>query len=50
MTMYYVARMDDDGIWQYLDNAPSYSDAEMMLDAYCKMYPHAYVDIVSTPE
>jgi len=50
VTVYYIAMMDDNGNWQYLDNAPSYSDAELMFDSYCDMYPHAYVDIISTPE
>lgn len=48
--IYYIAKMSDDGNWEYLDNVPTYSDAEMILDSYCDMYPHAYVDIVSTPE
>jgi hypothetical protein len=48
--IYYIAKMSDDGNWEYLDNTPTYSDAEMMFDSYCDMYPHAYVDIVSTPE
>ncbi len=48
--MYYIARMTDDGNWEYLDNVPTYSDAEMVFDAYCDMYPNAYVDIISSPE
>ena len=48
--IYYIAKMSDDGNWEYLDNAPTYSDAEMMFNSYCDMYPHAYVDIVSSPE
>ena len=48
--MYYIARMTDDGNWEYLDKAPTYSDAEMTFDTYCDMYPNAYIDILSTPE
>jgi hypothetical protein len=47
---YYIAKMSDEGNWEYLDNAPSYSDAEMMLDAYCDMYPQAYIDVIHTHE
>ena len=47
---YYIARIDDDGKWVILDPFDSYSDAEMVFDNYCDMYPHAYVDIISSPK
>lgn len=47
---YIIARMDDDGQWQYMDRFSTYSDAEMHFDQYCDMYPNAYIDIISTPE
>ena len=46
--MYCIARMNEEGNWEYLDNLPTYSDAEEILDAYCNMYPQAYIDIVAT--
>ena len=45
--MYYIARINDEGNWEYLDNVPTYSEAEEVFDAYCDMYPHAYIDILS---
>jgi hypothetical protein len=48
--MYTIARMNDEGKFIALDTFDSYSEAEMMFDSYCDMYPHAYVDIVSSPE
>lgn len=45
--MYYIARMNEEGNWEYLDNVPTYSDAEELIEAYCTMYPYAYIDIVS---
>ncbi len=45
--MYYIARMTDEGNWEYLDNLPTYSDAEDVFDLYCDMYPHAYIDIIA---
>ena len=45
--IYYIARMNEEGNWEYLDNVPTYSDAEALLDAYWNMYPHAYIDIIS---
>lgn len=45
---YYIARIDEDGKWVILDPFDSYSDAEMVFDNYCDMYPHAYVDIISS--
>jgi hypothetical protein len=48
---YYIARIDDEnGKWVILDPFDSYSDAEMVFDSYCDMYPYAYVDIISSPE
>lgn len=47
---YIIARMDDDGQWQYMDRFSTYSDAEMHFDQYCDMYPNAYIDIINTPE
>jgi hypothetical protein len=44
--MYYIARIVD-GNWQVLDNMPTYSDAEMMIDAYRNLYQDSYVEIVS---
>jgi hypothetical protein len=48
--MYTISRMDDEGNMLALESFDTYSEAEMMFDSYCDMYPHAYVDIVSTPE
>ena len=45
--MYYIARINDEGNWEYLDNVPTYSDAEELIDSYWRMYPHAYIDIVA---
>ncbi|AGK86510.1 hypothetical protein S-CBP1_0004 [Synechococcus phage S-CBP1] len=45
--MYCIARINDDGNWEYLDNVPTYSDAEELLEFYCDMYPHAYIDILA---
>jgi hypothetical protein len=36
-----------EGTMKSLDNHPSYSDAEMTFDAYCNMYPHAWIEIVN---
>ena len=47
---YTISRMDDEGNMLALESFNTYSEAEMMFDSYCDMYPHAYVDIVSTPE
>jgi hypothetical protein len=47
---YTIARMDNEGNMLALESFDTYSEAEMMFDSYCDMYPHAYVDIVSTPE
>ena len=44
---YYIAMMTDEGNWKALDLLPSYSDAEDVFDAYCDMYPNAYVDILA---
>ena len=48
--MYYVALMNDSGQWEALDNVPTYSAAEELLDAYCDLYPNAYVDVISQAE
>jgi hypothetical protein len=45
--MYYIARMNEDGNWEYLDNLPTYSDAEDVFDSYCDMYPQSYIDIIA---
>jgi hypothetical protein len=44
--MYYIAMMTE-GTMKALDNFPSYSDAEMHFDAYCDLYPNAWIEIVS---
>jgi hypothetical protein len=44
--MYFIAMMTE-GTMKALDNFPSYSDAEMHYDAYCDMYPNAWIEIVS---
>ena len=46
MTIYYVAMLTDEGKWKYLDNAPTYEDADMLVDKYADMYPYAMVDVV----
>jgi hypothetical protein len=46
--MYYIAKMSDEGKWEYLDNLPTYSDAEDCYDLYCEMYPHALVEIIAS--
>ena len=45
--MYYIARLNDVGEWEYLDNCPTYSDAEDVYDLYCEMYPHTLVEIIA---
>ena len=44
--MYYTV-MFTEGTMKALDNHPSYSDAEMTLDAYCDRYPNAWIGIVN---
>lgn len=44
--MYYTVMMTE-GTMKALDNHPSYSDAEMHYDAYCDLFPNAWIEIVS---
>lgn len=45
--MYYICKMTDDGHWEALDNLPSYSEADAIIDNYFDLYPFAYIDILS---
>jgi peptide methionine sulfoxide reductase MsrA len=45
---YTIARLDDEGRWEFLESFDSYSEAEDAHDAYCDMYPQAYIDVIST--
>jgi hypothetical protein len=47
--MYYIAMMTE-GTMKALDNFTSYSDAEMHYDAYCDMYPNAWIEIVNAAD
>jgi hypothetical protein len=47
---YTISRMDDEGNMIALESFDTYSEAEMVIDGYFNMYPHAYVDIIVSPE
>jgi hypothetical protein len=42
--------MDDEGNMIALESFNTYSEAEMMINSYFNMYPHAYVDIIVSPD
>lgn len=50
LPLLYICRMDSDGNWEGIRSVQGEEYAERVLDYYCEIYPHAYIDILTAEE